>query len=179
MRRIVGTGLVVATLGLGGLVVAPGVASGAEGGRLGALQQALAGLVADGTLEQGQADKVAEAVEAARPERLPASERPHGGRFDRPALAEAVGTSVKELRTGLRSGGTLAQLAEARGLGKDELVARMVVAGEAQLAEDVAAGALTQAQADTRRAQLQQRVTARVDQVNRPGPPGEERAPRG
>ena len=180
MRKHVVTGLVVAALGVGGLALAPGAAIGEEaGGRPADLRQALAGLVADGTLDQAQADEVAEAVQAVRPERLPPSERPHGGRFDRTALAEAVGTSVPELREGLRSGRTLAQLAQERGLARDGLVDRMVAAGGAQLAEDVAGGALTQAQADTRRAQLQSRVEARVDQVNEPGPAGEERKPRG
>jgi len=179
MRRRGVTALVVVALGVGGLALAPGAASGGEaGGRPADLRQALAGLVADGTLDQAQADRVTEAVQATRPERLPPAERPHGGRFDRAALAEAVGTSVPELREGLQAGRTLAQLAEERGLARAELVERMVAAGQAQLAEDVAAGALTQAQADTRRAQLQSRVEARVDQVNKPGPPGEERRPR-
>lgn len=187
MRKRIGTIVVAGALGLAGAaVLSPGAAIGATNAtnaadsataadpandsRLPALQDALAGLVTDGTLTQEQAEKVATTLQESLPQRLPGGQRPHGGRLDREAMASALGIPVPELRAGLRSGRTLAQLAEDNDVAKDDLIDRLAAASEAQLVEDVAAGRLTQDQADNRQADLLQKMTEKVNRVNKAGP---------
>jgi hypothetical protein len=184
--------LLAGALGLGGLttglVVVPAAAqaqssetSSADGpsGRAGRIAAALSGLVADGSMTQAQADRVATTLA----EELPR----HGGRghgkgrgrhLD--AAAEALGMSEAELRTALRSGQTLAQVAETRGVERQALVEALVAAASAHLDEQVAEGDLTQAEADERKAGLAERVGAQLDRVGPRGRghrPGAEGAP--
>ncbi len=79
-----------------------------------------------------------------------------------------LGLSRKQLRSELRSGKTLAQVANATA-GKSEagLIEALVAAKQAALAASVKAGTITQAQADARLPKLVSRVTARVQRTKR------------
>jgi hypothetical protein len=180
MRKQMITIALASGLGLGGAVLAvPGIASAADsatsttaGGladRVAHLKQALAGLVTDGTITQSQADKVASTLAAQAP---PPGGRGHGpggpGRVAPETVAKILGMSVDELRTAEESGKTLTQIAAAQGISKADLVSKLVAAAKTQLAADVKAGRLTQAQADQISADLSTRIGDMVDRVRPP-----------
>ena len=85
------------------------------------------------------------------------------------AAAEALGLTVEELRTAAQEGTTLAELAQREGVPTSTVVDAMVAAAKAHLAEEVAEGDLTQAEADERAAELQTRIAASVDEPLRLG----------
>ena len=187
-------------LGLGGLttglVVAPAMASAATsqvtateavGDRLTKLKGALSGLVTDGTLTQAQADSVASTLDEALPKRGGHSGpgrhhggpgRHHGARHGLEAAATTLGITPEELRTALRGGQSLADVAASKGVAKEKLIAALVEEAKEHLAEKVTAGRLTQAEADTRLAELTAKITERVEQKGLPGRPGRGDAPR-
>ena len=169
--------LAAGTIGLSGLAVsAPALAAGAHSSHTrtatsadpaaDALTTALAALVSNGTLTQAQADKVTTALKAAAPGRGGRGGDGREGKGDAgadlSAAATALGLSEADLRTALRSGKTLAQVAQAHNVTVDSLVQALVDAQTARIARDVAAGKLTQAQADKRLAGLSARITERV-----------------
>jgi hypothetical protein len=82
------------------------------------------------------------------------------------AAAGAIGISEDELRTALRSGQSIAQVAQSKGVDVQKVIDAVVADARNRIAAKVEAGDLTQAQADERLARLQQRVS---DLVNRPG----------
>jgi hypothetical protein len=170
---------VVGLAGVGvGTVVGPAVASAATsstdqsvGGRLTAIKQALEGLVKDGTINQSQADKVADTLD----KNLPRGGGPgHGGRFgaDLDAAAKAIGISADDLRTALQGGRTLAQVAKDKGVDQATLVDELVTAAKARLADDVKAGRISQAQSDQLTADLKTRITEQVTSTRPAGGPG-------
>jgi len=141
------------------------------------IKDALAGLVSDGTLTQAQADKVASTLA----DKLPAGGRGDhggpggpggpgglGGGRGLDAAATSLGVSADELRTALRDGKSLADVAAEKGVAKDKLIGDLVKAAETRLSEQVAAGRLTQAEADERKADLQDRITQMVDRKGLP-----------
>jgi hypothetical protein len=82
----------------------------------------------------------------------------------RPVAARYLGLRPSQLASELRSGKTLAQIAAARsGKSVAGLIDAIVAARKPALAARVAAGSLTQAQADTRLARLRKRVTSSVN----------------
>jgi predicted DNA-binding protein (UPF0251 family) len=191
MRKKASTLVLATSLGLGGLatgvVLAPAMATAATsdttataavGDRVAKIKDALKGLVTDGTLTQAQADRVATTLAEKLPARGPGG---HGHGLGRglgrgpglEAAAAAIGITAEELRTQLRAGKTLAQVAEAEGVSKATLIDELVKAAEARLAEAVTSGRLTQAEADAKKADLRARITEQVDRVH----PG--RGPRG
>ena len=131
------------------------------------LGETLAPLVQDGTISQEQADKVIETLIAARPEGGgPGGHgggRGHGGGFGGEAAAEALGISVDELRTALRDGQTIAQVAESKGVSIDTVIAAIVAERTAKIEERVTAGDLTREEADEQLADLTERVTEQVN----------------
>ena len=139
--------------------------------RVAAIKDALKGLVSDDTLTQAQADRVATTLADQLPVRGHGGRGPHGGRVSPEATAEAAGATVAELQAAREAGQTLAQLAESNGVSKATLISRLVKAAEAQLAADVTAGRLTQAQADEVKSTLTARITDKVDRVGH-GPGG-------
>lgn len=179
--------LAVGTIGLSGLALAgPALAAvGASDAAATAsapvdrIKQALSGLVADKTLTQAQADKVASTLESAGVGRGghggPGGRG--GGGHDLSAAATALGLTEAELKTALESGQTLAEVAKDHNVSVDTLVAALVKAETARIKQEVTDGRLTQAQADERLADLTKRVTDRVNRTRpvRPdgGRPGE------
>jgi hypothetical protein len=136
--------------------------------RLSALASALKGLVTDGTLTQAQADKVARTLSTADLGGGP-GHGPRAGHVSPEATASVLGITVDQLHTARESGKTLAQIAATKGISKADLVSKLVAAAKTQLATDVKAGRLTQAQADTISAGLTARVTEEVDEVHTGG----------
>jgi hypothetical protein len=82
--------------------------------------------------------------------------------------ANAIGISVDDLHTALESGQSLAEVATAHGVDPQVVIDALVADAKAHLAEDVASGRITQAEADERSADLVQRIT---DHVNHAGGP--------
>lgn len=176
MKSTRASGLVLAgVLGLAGLGVGatlgPVAASAATGStqavsdRLTEIKDALAGLVKNGTITQAQADKVATTLDSNLPK---GGFGGHGGRggFGRGAdldtAASVIGITTDQLRTALDSGKTLAQVAQSKGVSQATLVDKLVAAEKTRISAAVKAGQLTQAQADTRIADLKTRITEQV-----------------
>ena len=164
-------GLVVLT---GGAVVVPAVASAAvspESGtadeiaeRVTAIRDALAGLVSGGTITPEQADAVAQWLAEDGP-RLGSHRHGHGGRhLSLDTAAETLGVTEDELRDALRGGDTLAEVAEREGVAVDTLVQALVAEARERLAAAVEDGRLTQAEADGKAADLQERITTAVQE---------------
>ncbi len=137
--------------------------------RLAWIKNALSGLVSDGTLTQAQADKVANALNNKLPQG-PFGPGGPGGHFRGMGLREMAGAAAKtlgmtsqELMTQLRSGKTLAEIAQSKNVSTDTLVKDIVAAVDDELATAVKAGRITQAQADTVKSTLTQRVTDLVN----------------
>ncbi len=170
--------VLVAALGIGGassLALSPTLAAAASNTlaaatRSGPFSEALKGLVTDKTLTQAQADKVAAALDAARP-RGGHGGRPGGGpggRVHLDDIAAVLGVPVADLRTALRGGASLTEFAATRNISKSDLIAKLVTAAEKRLAAKVTAGDITQAQADARKAELKSRITELVDRKGKP-----------
>ena len=88
----------------------------------------------------------------------------HGGRFGGlDAAASYFGLTEAQLRTQLESGKTLAAVAKAQGKSVDGLVQALVDAAKTKLAAAVAAGRLTQSQADSMLAGLKAHATGLVN----------------
>ena len=139
--------------------------------------QALAPLVEAGTITQAQADAVVKALADAGP---PEGGRGGpGGRHGGPGLTEAataLGVTADELRTQLQSGTTIAQVAQAKGVDVQTVIDAMVTGLKTHLAQEVASGEHTQAEADQKLADATQRIT---DMVNNGAPAGGPGGPDG
>lgn len=187
MRKELATLALAGVLGASGVagaaLVAPAVSYAATGDsttldtRITSLREALTGLVADGSLTQSQADEVATTLAEARPKGLRrgghggGGRGGGGGRIDVAAAAEALGITEEELGTRTQAGSTLADIAEAEGVEEGELVDALVAAARTRHAAAVAAGRLTQAEADARAVDLEARVTDSLDELCAPGGP--------
>lgn len=133
----------------------------------------LAQLVTDGTITQEQADAVAAALEANRPEHGPG----HEGRGERlraafDAAAESLGTTPEELRDALRDGTTIAELAGEAGVEVGDVVGDMVAAATTELQAKVDAGEIDQERADEILSTLTERLTDLVENGRPDGPRG-------
>ncbi len=153
----------------------PGAQQGDPSARQQRIREALAGLVADKTLTQEQADKVAERLAAsgsALGKRHGGPGRGHGPKAGLSAAATALGLSETELRAQLRAGKSLATVAKEKGVAVEKVVDALVAEAQQRLADAVKAGRLTQAQADERLKDLRARITERVNATRpqRPGP---------
>lgn len=145
--------------------------------RVTAIKNALTGLVSDGTINQSQADRVATTLAesgAGGPGGFGKHGGPgRGGRVSPEATAKVIGITADELRTELQAGKTLTQVAAGHDVSKAKLISGLIAAAKSELAADVTAGRLTQAQADQLSSTLTDRITERVDQTGR----GFERGP--
>lgn len=138
----------------------------------GAYDDRLDAAVAKGTITQDEADAL---KQRAKDDGLPLlggrrggfgpeGHGPGGFGHQRPALAAAatyLGVTEAELRTDLRSGKTLAQLAKDKGKSVDGLKQALSAAAKAKLDAAVKAGRLTQTQAD----ELSKRLTEHLDDL--------------
>jgi hypothetical protein len=127
------------------------------------LQAALAPLVEEGTITQAQADAVIAALREARPDRGPGFGPGRHGGFGRrgvglDAAAEALGVTEDELRTQLRNGNSIADVAEAEGVDIETVKDAMLEAFRTHEQEHVASGRLTQDQANANIAAFEDRL---------------------
>jgi len=179
---------VLTTGAVGAVAMTPASATTSDNvvtSRLAGIKSALSGLVKDGTLTQSQADKVASTIDTKLPKGGPGGHQGPGGRFGgmgmhkaQDAAAKALGLTTDKLHAALESGKSLADVAKAQKVSVASLVKAMVKATEAEIAAAVKAGSMTQAQANTMKASLTQRITDHVNHV-RPdhGPRGAYTAP--
>ena len=128
------------------------------------LRAALQPLVDDSTLTAEQADAVAEHLAGQLPERGDH----HHGRGHRPGMdgevvADLLGIEVSELRSALRDGQSIADLAEANDVDVQTVIDALVAEAEGHLDLAVEDGRLTEAEAAERLADLTERITARVN----------------
>lgn len=91
----------------------------------------------------------------------------HGPKPNLGVAATALGMSEADLRTALRSGRSLAQVAQSKNVDVQKVIDALVADAKSKLAAKVQAGEITQAQADEKTANLTQRIT---DMVNRTRP---------
>ncbi|MGI9646715.1 MAG: hypothetical protein ACR2O6_15520 [Ilumatobacteraceae bacterium] len=137
--------------------------------------EALQALVDNGTISQEQMDSIVAQFEARRAD----GEGFRGPRGFRGGGSEVVttllGVEQDELREALQGGQTLAEVAVANGVAVDTLVDELVAEKNSRLDEKVADGTLTAEEADEKRADLEERITARVN-GERPGDDAEEPA---
>lgn len=182
MNRKIAAGTLVAALGLtGAAVLGPAVASAdpAGNGRMSTLREALQGLVSDGTLNDTQADKVAERLAEVAPPRGRGGPgmRGHGpgrgghgiGMLRAEAIAEAAGVTVEELHEARHDGQSLAEIAAAEGISRETLIDRLVALAEDRIDAAVTAERLTAEQAAERKDGLQERIGTMVDRTGGPG----------
>lgn len=126
------------------------------------LRALLQGLVDDGTLTAEQADTVTEYLVENRPEREHHRRGPRPG-MDGDVVAELIGIGVDELREGLRSGSTIAEIAAINGVDVDTVIDALVAEAEAHLDLAVESGRLTEEEAAEKAETLEERITARVN----------------
>lgn len=133
------------------------------------LAEVLQPLVDDGTLTDEQMDAVVETLVAAGP--VGGHGRGGHGRGGHgiSVVAETLGLTAEEIRAAIESGQTIADLAAANGSSGDAVIDAMVAEVSAHLAEKVAAGDLTQEEADAKLAEATERITEFVN--NTPEPP--------
>lgn len=95
----------------------------------------------------------------------------HGRRLAHFAVAaKAIGVTQDELIAALRSGQSLAQVAESKGVAAQTVIDALVAEAKTALAAKVASGELTQAQADEKAARLTERITDLVNGTGGPRP---------
>lgn len=136
--------------------------------------------VTAGDLTEEQADEIRERIESGEgPGFFGKGFRQHGGGFlGGEALAEFLGVSSEELRQARADEQSLAQIAEANGVSRDDLIAFLVGQVEEQLAAKVEEGKIDQAQADEKLAQFEERVDDLVDSTQSFRPGGGHHRPR-
>ena len=99
-----------------------------------------------------------------------------GARAGLSAAAKAIGVSESDLLSALRSGQSIAQVAESKGVEVQKVIDAIVAEAKTKLAAEVETGDLTQAEADERAARLTARVTGMVERTGRRGPGGGQEA---
>lgn len=125
--------------------------------------------VASGELTQAQADalkaRIASAPDGAFGDGIDFG-GPRGGKggFADAAVASFLGVTQAELRTQLSAtGATLATVAQANAKGRDELKAFLTSQAQSRVDAEVAAGRMTQAEADAEMAEEAASLDARID----------------
>ncbi len=152
---------------LAGLAAVPAFAGGddvaSEAARRGGavISEALDGLVEDGVLSREQADLVEEAIREAAEEARPSwTHQAHPGLA---TAAETIGIEIDELMEELRSGATIAEVADANGVDAQDVVAAMAAEVRTRLEHAVEEGHLTQERADELQQGIQERTEALVN----------------
>jgi hypothetical protein len=162
----------VSPLGTAGAQDAPAGADQATSherpGRGEVLGEVLDGLVADGTIDQGQADKISEAFTAKAQELREQFGKGGGGLHGHRgeglgAAATALGMDAQELKDALKGGQTLAQVAESKGVDVQVVIDALVAEATARIDAALAAGRIDAARADELKSNLTDRITTRVN----------------
>ena len=178
------TAVAALTLGMGATAFAKDVKGGPMGGPKGGMHKGgpghdgdfgmgprgaidgvaavLAELVKAGTITQAQSDAITKALVNA-PAAAKAAAEARKAAHEK-LIADTVGLAWADIETRLKAGETLAAIA---GDKKDALIAALVKEATDQIAADVAAGRLTEAQATERKTGLTERITADISSVHK------------
>jgi hypothetical protein len=140
---------------------APGAAPAAPSEKPRWAQDALKKLVDDGVITQAQADAVIKALQDARPH--PGARKAVIRREGLAAAAKAIGIDENVLRDALKGGKTLGQVAADHGVDRQKVIDALVAETKTRTAAAVAAGKITQEQADKLNAAATQRIPDVVD----------------
>ena len=132
------------------------------------MTDALKGLVDKGTITQQQSDAVATALKDAKPERGFAGGGKHAS-FAK--AAEVIGISETDLREAMKTK-SLADIAKEKNVDVQKVIDALVADENTRIDQAVKDGKLTQAQADERKSNVQDRVTQMVNNVRPEGRPG-------
>jgi hypothetical protein len=90
---------------------------------------------------------------------------PKGPGKNAAAIASVLKLTEAELKTQVQSGKTLAQIATTQGVSVQSVIGVLVTDMQAHIAQEVASGKITQAQADTKLAGVTAMATERVNSV--------------
>jgi len=166
MKKIIASTTIAASLlggGAAAIVMAPSIAGAQETvqeSQVGsALGEVLDGLVADGTLTQGQRDSVETALREARPNvghRDGAGRRGH--RSPAGQVFDDLGIDKETVRSGLAEGLTLGQIADANGSSAAALSDALITQMTERLNNAVANGRIDEGSAAEKQAEIEQRV---------------------
>ncbi|HYM83389.1 MAG TPA: hypothetical protein VEY67_04485 [Candidatus Dormibacteraeota bacterium] len=96
----------------------------------------------------------------------------HEAVSDTSVAAKAIGIGESDLTTALQQGQTIAAVAKAHSVDVQKVIDALVADANDELATAVKNGTITQAQADTEKAEVTARVTAQVNGTFGPGGPG-------
>ena len=168
MKKMIAATAVAASMAIGGVAgIALGVPTLAGAQETAEetvtwIDEALRGLVTNGTISQAQADAVESALEEAKPD------RPHRGHrivkhFAMETVAEALGMTTAELRAALAGDTSIADVAAERDVEVQTVIDALVAEKKTHLDARVAAGNLTQEEADEKLAKFTERVAAFVN----------------
>ena len=141
------------------------------------LTEVLAPLVSDRTITQDQANKVIDAIVAARPDRGHGRGHGRGGpgakiRAEGLAVAATtIGISEDALRTELRNGSTVAQVATAHTIDPQKVIDALVADATQHIDQAVTDGKLSADQAVKVKSTLVERITKFVNEGPRHGGP--------
>jgi len=160
----------------------PGAGAPAPGGDLAErspIDDALALLVENGTLDQSQSDAVAASLDDAGFLFGPGGGGGPMGGFDvdLDTLADTLGLTADEVSAALAEGQSIADLAEAQGVDLQTVIDALVAAATERIDQEVADGRLTDDEAAEQVASLSERVTRLVDQPGGSGGMGQRRMP--
>jgi len=167
--------MVVAVMAMSGIALAQTddeAPSGDEVSRgVAAIVEKLSPLVEAGTIDEGQAQAVAETLADEM-----AARRHHQRRVVHglDAAADFLGMEIDDLGAQLRDGATLAEIA---GDQTGALIDALVADAEEHLAQAVADDKLTQEEADTRLAEIEEKITTFVNEGPPERPEGERPRP--
>lgn len=163
--KVAVTVVVVAALAMSGIALAQTSDEGdvADTPAYSAILDALSNLVDEGTIDQSQAEAVAEHLASQRGPRD--GFRGKGGHFGAGlgGLTELLGVTAEELRTALSEGQSLADIAAANGSSVDEVVGHLLGELEAKLDEAVEQGRLDADEAAEKLAGAEERITEMVN----------------
>jgi len=178
MRRLTGSFLAAGLLATGGATAAalglgipagaddtpdrpPGLEAPAPPDESGRLREALDGLVENGTITAAQADAVVGALQDAFPRVTRFAHHLDLAREALTAAAGVIGIDEAELRTALEDGQSLAEVAEANGVSREELLAGLTDAATERIDAAVAGGDLP----DEMAAAMKERMAEVLDKV--------------
>ena len=137
------------------------------------LREALDGLVSLGVLTQEQSDTVFDTLMETLSSGDHTGGRHGGGGAALGTAAEAIGIEVEDLREAVRDGSTIAEIAEENGVDAQEVIDALVAQANERIDQALADGRFDEAEADEKRAEVEQRVTDLVNgDLERPERPG-------
>lgn len=123
-------------------------------------------LLAEDIITEEQAERLRQRIEEGE---FPFFGRPHHpphvGAYLGEELADFLGITTEELREARQGGQSLAQIAEANGVSRDDLIAFLVGQFEEKLADKVESEEIDQERADELLARFQERVEELVDRT--------------